>query len=236
MMPEMRNLLQLQEIDQELHRLQLEVKRFEPVLAGLQRDRDRRAAQQRKRKQDIATTSATRRELEKELQIVEAKLPKLLGQQAQVRTTREADALQHEIEALKMSASELEEQILELLDQEEKLSAAHAKSYAQEAQLEAEAIGEEERLKSLRNERADLAKSLQGDRIAAANRLGELSEDYTWILRKHGPSVVVPLDNGSCSGCGSMIVPHLALNVVQEKELTRCPSCHRFLRKPGNLD
>lgn len=236
MMTEMRNLLQLQEIDQELHRLQTEIKRFEPVLAGLQREREKRAAQRRKREQEIAATGARRRELEKELQVIEAKLPKWLGQQAQVRTAREAEALQHEIDGIKASASQLEEQILELLENEERLSAAHTVATAQEESLEAEAVIEEQRLKGLRKERAELAISLQGDRIAAANRLGELREDYDWNLRKHGPSIVVPLDKGSCSGCGSMIVPHLALNVVHEKELTRCPSCHRFLRKPGNLD
>jgi len=233
MIGELRDLLALQEIDQELHRLAAEVKRFEPVISGVQKDRERRAQLRKKREQEIAAKATERRALEKQLQDLESKLPKLEKQQEQVRTAREAEALGHEIETLKQSISTLEEQILENMDAEESLKKKHVETNTREARLEEEASEEETRLTTLRRERIELAKSLHGDRQAAYNKLGELQEDYDWVFRKFGPTVVVPLDNGGCSGCGSVLVPHLALNIIQEKELGRCTSCRRFLRKPG---
>lgn len=236
MIPELHKLVKLQEIDQELHRLADEIRRFEPILAGAKKERDRRAATKGKREAEMTSLATRRRVLEKELQTTEDKLPKLLKQQEQVRTAREAEALEQEISTVQAAVSALEGQILDLLEQEENLAAEHQKAATREMIIDREASVEEKRLLGLRKDRLELAESLRGDRNAAANQLGDLKEDYDWVLKKHGPSIVVPLDKGGCSGCGSMLVPHMALNVVQDKELTRCPSCHRFLRKPGEMD
>ena len=230
MIDDLKKLLDLQELDQELARLNEDLRRFAPVLDGVKRDRNLRAAIKRKREQDMATTLQQRRKLETDLKDVESKLARFRQQQENVRTTKEAEALGHEVSQAEAEIGRLEETILNLLDKEETSAAAHKQKLAQEDQSESQAIVEEKRLQTLSHEKSEMIKALQGDRITAANRVGEdLLPTYEWLRKRHGPTAVVRVDGGACAGCGNMLVAQTGFRAKAQEELVQCPNCQRYL-------
>ncbi|MGI8908894.1 MAG: zinc ribbon domain-containing protein [Candidatus Sumerlaeaceae bacterium] len=228
---QLKSMLHLQELDQELARLQEDLRRFEPVFEGLKRERARRAAANQKHEKEIHAAAAERRKLEAELKDSEARLSRFRQQQEQVRTAKEAEALEHEAQGAQSSIDSLEERILALIDKEDALASSGTLKLRQEKQLETKATAEQTRLETLRKQKAELSKALQGDRIAAANRLGEdLLETYEWLRKRHGPTAVAGTDKGACAGCGNVLVAQLAIKAKSGDELLQCPNCQRFLR------
>lgn len=231
MINELKWLLQLQELDQELARLKDDVRRFEPALEGVKRERMRRAAESQKRERETAAAASERRKLEGELKDAETRLERFRQQQQQVRTAKEAEAMEHEVSASAAHVSTLEEQILSLLEKEEKLTSQHIHKNQQEHAAENLAGREQQRLLTLRDEKEQLAKTLQGDRIAAANKLSDdLRDTYEWLLKRHGPTAVADVTGGACGGCGNVLVAQMGFRAKAGDELVQCPNCQRFLK------
>jgi predicted nucleic acid-binding Zn-ribbon protein len=231
----MKWLLELQELDQELARLHEDVQRFTPAIDGVKRERARRAASLQSEEKRSTELAAQRRKLESDLTEAESRVQKFRNQQQQVRTAKEAEALEHEAKAASDIVEKLEEQILDLLDKEQQLTKDHASSAANIAEAEKLAIAEQRRLVTLRTEKEELAKTLQGDRIAAFNKLPEdLRDTYEWLRKKHGPTAVARVREGACGGCGNLLVAQMAFRAKSEAELVQCPNCQRYLTGSGS--
>lgn len=231
MLQELNWLEDLQEIDQELLHLREDLKKIEGVLDGVGRDRTLRAAVQQKRKQQIATAAADRRKLEGDLAATESKLTRFRQQQEQVRTAKEAEAMEHEVSMCSAAISALEEKILQLLETEEKLAVTDEAKSASESHRQSESEAEEKRLTTLKTEKEQLSKTLAGDRNAALNRLPEdLRDQYEWLVKRHGPTALVRVDKGACGGCGNMLVAQQAVAAAAGETLVQCPNCRRYLR------
>lgn len=231
MLPDLEQMLELQSIDQELARLNNDINRFQPVLAGVTAERARRTAAAARREKQLHDLTLQRKSHESDLKTAETKVQRLRSQQEQVRTAKEAEALEHEIQLLESRIGTLEEQILASLEKEDEWKRLHAEKLAQEAQQESQSQEEEKRLKLLKTEKEDLARDLRGDRKAAVERLTpDLRDQYEWLVKRHGPTAVVSVDEGSCGGCGTMLVRQMAIQAQMGNELVQCNQCRRFLK------
>lgn len=229
--PDLAVLLQVQDLERELIALKSQA---QAISIPLEKCRARRQATRRDlilAQEKLERTTKNRREQEKELEELEAKLRATEERLSAVRTPREAEALNAEIERTTQAAAAAEEAALTLMEQEE-----HQGRVIEETRVrigrDLEVIEEEfQRLAGLLEENQSLAAGLREERIAKVNQLSpEVRSHYDWLLKQYGPGQTVsPTDGGACNGCGSMLLPAQALKVHDRSVLHRCSHCARYL-------
>ena len=138
---------------------------------------------------------------------------------ARVRNTREADAVERELETIRRLMKDREG----------------------ERDTLREAIGKR-RVSVEKHERefAELEKYAAEERAKADARLAELNATiydvlrrYEMIRAKRQGIGVAPIKEGSCSGCFVVLTPQLVLSLQRaEEEFAQCPRCQRILYSP----
>lgn len=231
MHPDMAGLCQVKEIELEL--LSLKGK-AEAISIPLERTRARRFAAKKDMidvQDKLNRLVARRREIDKELVELDTRQKQAEEKMLAVRTPKQAQAQEAEIQSIKTAVAELEDEALSLLEREETLT-ARIEQLNSRTQRDLAVIDEEmARLENLLEENQRLAKGVREDRIAALNRLSkEVRDNYDWLLRRYGPGqAIVRVDGGACGGCGSILLPDQALKMDDDTLLHRCTHCRRYL-------
>ncbi|MXY49498.1 MAG: hypothetical protein F4Y38_09440 [Gemmatimonadetes bacterium] len=223
-------LLELQKTDQDLHELEqykVDIPNQLKSMESAQSEAETRLSDQETKVADI---EKDRRQHERDLQAAQEQVKKYQGQLYSVKTNKEYDALQAEIQAQKNRISELEDAILQLIS---------------------EAETEEETLETIRGETESLIERFGEERTALESRLSAVDEDvavkmderkrmamrvenpvlkvYDRIRRNLRGMTVVPLKKGACSGCFHVIPLQVIMQIRQGRRLISCESCGRIL-------
>ena len=171
-----------------------------------------------------------RQEKEQLLQEESKKVMEKRMRMSRIKNIKELQALQREIDQIKLGNAQLEEELIKLLEEAE-ISVPSLKA-------------KEEELKKLQDEwkekRGELEAQVAGIeqavaeasavRQAIATRLnGELIERYELIFSRRGGMAVVTVSGGICQGCYMNIPPQLGNEIIRSEKLILCPSCHRIL-------
>jgi predicted nucleic acid-binding Zn-ribbon protein len=153
------------------------------------------------------------------------------NQLADIKTNKEYKALNSEIANLTAKNSEIESQLLELMDTEAEinkqlaqhqaeLQAAEQRKAAKEDDLRQQ-IGElDGKIEELRRQRTELAHTLKSD--ALVKQYGNL------IKNKNNMAVAFNV-NGACGGCGFVIRPQIRIELDLRNKIHNCESCGRIL-------
>ena len=149
-----------------------------------------------------------------------------------VTAPKEAQALQADLESLKRRQSQLEDQVLEVMEELEPLEAAVADNDAALAEVASQQSDAE---RSLAAGEAEIDAELEGvaaTRQALAERVPEaLLAEYERLRPQLGGVAVARLEGATCQGC------HLSLAAAEVDEIRRlptdavvhCPDCGRLL-------
>lgn len=230
--PEMQKMLNAQDLEKSLVALKADA---DVLSVPLEKARARRAAV----KQDVRAVKAKLEDLQKRRREAEATLAdsdtraRTARERQQTATsTREVSDLERAIELAVTQSAASEESVLEMLEQEDELQARVTELEAKAARDLETIEAEMKRLGDMLKEKQELAKDLREERIAALNRMEEETrENYEWLVRKHGPGqAVADARDGSCGGCGAMLLPDQLQKVRDESQLFRCTHCYRFLQ------
>jgi len=171
-----------------------------------------------------------RNQMEIDLAEREEQIRKLQVQLFQLKSNKEYAALQKEIEEKKADKSVLEEGILTLMEEtdrmkvdlaraKEELQRLHAELQANLHVLEEEAKRLEEALQGLKATRSDLSAKVDP----------EVLSQYERILERKGGLALVPIEGNACGGCHMNLPPQLIVEVQMGKRLVTCESCSRIL-------
>lgn len=230
MQESLRALLELQKTDQDLHELEqfkVDIPNQLETMKTVQSEAESRLGDQETKVEDI---DKDRRRHERDLQAAQEQVKKYQGQLYSVKTNKEYDALQMEIQAQKNRISELEDAILQLIS---------------------EAEAEQETLGTMRGETETLVERFGEERTALESRLSAVDEDvavkmderkrmamrvenrvlkvYDRIRRNLRGMTVVPVKKGACSGCFYVIPLQVVMQIRQGHRLVSCESCGRIL-------
>ncbi len=234
MLPEIENLLILQDRDQRIRTYRTELTAV-PT--------------ERKTRENLITSSATRldasklrlREVEVERKRLEleatAKRDQIIRykqQQMQTRKNEEYAAFNHEIASAEKTISEIEDRELDLMAETESLAPATAtaeQTHASEklryesqiADLDAKKVALEKQLADLESTRDPLTLPIDPD----------LLDRYERLFKSKNGVVVVPLENDVCTGCHMKVPMQVGLEVRSEKAIVHCPNCGRILHLPA---
>jgi uncharacterized protein len=226
---ELQALIKLQEHDSQLAKLEAEAarlpRRIEAINASVAEART--AVEAAKAKGD--TTRKNLRAKEKDLEVVAAKRSKADARLWEVKTNKEYSAVLVEIEDIKQEKARTEEEILALMEMQERLTAEMREADARlktreeqgsqdEASVRRQLAAVEAELAGVRDERAVLAREVPPGILA----------DYERILKARGGLAIVPVTTGVCGGCRVTVRPQ-ALQELRGATLMRCESCGRYL-------
>ncbi|MFQ5882020.1 MAG: zinc ribbon domain-containing protein [Candidatus Methylomirabilales bacterium] len=227
-------LVDLQNLDLEIAKLQKEVQEVPRAIADLEQHLIASRGAWDQARGSLASLEQLRRSKERDLEEVTAEQRKRQGRLFEIKTNQEYAAVLKEIETLKDRRSRLEDETLELFDQ---IEAAQGVVRDQEALFQ-------EREKAFQHERAIKEmglKRLQGEfgrlqeeRERQANRMDPgLLQIYHRLLRSRGGVAVVPVKDGSCLGCYVALTPQTYNELRKGEVLISCANCQRILYWKG---
>ncbi len=177
------------------------------------------------------TTKKDLRTKEKDLDVVTAKRAKADARLWEVKNNTEYSAVLAEIEAIKQEKGKGEEEILGLMELQEKLAVDVREAEAQFKKREEDARQDEAVvLKKLEGVQSELA-VLRGERDSRARELPRgLLADYEKILKARGGVAVVGVTTTAiCGGCRVSIRPQAIQELKAAQSPMICESCGRYL-------
>jgi predicted nucleic acid-binding Zn-ribbon protein len=231
-------------MDSNLQRLQ-ELQVLDSRVAGLERKLEaiptrihgiRDGLQQAKASVDAtrAKLDGARKDIrtkEKELEYQAAQRKKLEAKLYEVKTNKEYSAVLAEIESAKVEKDRIEEEILALMELQERLGRevveadARLRPHEAEAKVQEAAATEELRalevdVEAARSERESVVRDVPRDLLVQYARL---------LKGRAGLAVALVGSNGICSGCRVTLTPQRFNEVRQSSQILVCENCGRFL-------
>lgn len=223
-------LLQIQEIDSEIDKLE-NLKSAEPAKlrvleAGLSKHKEKAES----KNQEIQELQKEQRELQRRLGVQQEKITKYKTQRAAIKTNKEYTALELEINELEKSNSEIEEEILKTMESLDKSETELKK--AQEEFHNQELIFKKNKISIITDVKKINKKIVEwkNKRAIIEPKISQIlmTRYDNWRQRKKINFVAV-IDGQACGGCHLTLPPQLINEVRKKRELLTCNSCGRVL-------
>ena len=231
----LQTLINLQAIDTRIAALESDAARLPREIAAIHAavDEAKKQAEQAKGRLDAARKD--QRAKEKDLEVVQAKRSKNEARLYEVKTNKEYSAVLIEIEEIKQEKARMEEEVLVLMEAQERLGGDIREADTRFKQRESEGRSQEATLKEqLRGIEADLA-GVRTERKELASKLpANILADYDRILRARGGLALVPVAKPNfCGACRMTITPQRLQELRAQSSLIPCESCGRYLYWPS---
>ena len=231
----LQTLINLQAIDSRIAALEADAARLPREIAAIHAGLDDARTQVEQAKARLDTARKDQRAKEKDLEVVQAKRSKNEARLYEVKTNKEYSAVLIEIEDIKQEKAKMEEEVLVLMEAQERLTGDIREAEARFKQREAEGRGQEATAKEqLRAVEAELA-GVRTERKELAGQLpGPILGDYDRILRARGGVALVPVTKPNfCGACRMTITPQRLQELRAQPSLIPCESCGRYLYWPS---
>ncbi len=229
MLPELEQLLIVQDKDQHLRRLRADLKKM-PADAEAAKARLAAATAATAAAKDLVMHNEVAiRNLELQIQTRRDTIVKLKTQQFETRKNEEFTALAHEVTRYETDVAKLEDDEMALMESGEALKASQKE--AQEHSAATEALVKEE-LGKIKERYINLTaqvKEFEGIRAGLAAKVDEeLMARYDRILAGKG-EVIAELNGHVCTGCHMKVTTATFNDARAEKIITTCPNCGRMV-------
>jgi len=229
MLPEIENLLKLQDADKEIRRLQDEVAELPKRVAVIEQKLAGTKAQLEKAQASVKADEAARRKYETNINDLRTKISKYRDQSLDVKTNEQYKALLHEIQFAEKEIAGNEDKILELMvnadarDKEVKAAQVELKEETAEIEKEKEQARErtaedEKQLTEWRGKRDQLRSGVREDLLRHYERVSKFRGSGISEVRDH-----------KCLACQVILRPQTYNEIRSGKETIVCDSCQRIL-------
>ncbi len=225
------SLIQMQRYDDVIGEKEVLKKRLPMQLEELEKNVSNARKNYEDTKKELNSNLMERDKLELEQESNKEKMEKYDSQLSLIKTNKEYKALNNEIDGLKEKNSEIDDQILDLIDREEKirevlkekkqeLEDAEAELNEKEDRLRKKIISVEKDIEATREKRNEIAKTLPTNIVTRYASL---------IKNKNRKAVVFVNTNNGCGGCGFSIRPQLLIDINRKDTIISCESCGRMI-------
>jgi predicted nucleic acid-binding Zn-ribbon protein len=229
MLPDIENLLKLQDADKEIRRLQDEVAEFPKRIAVIEQKLAGTKAQLEKAQGAIKADEASRRKYDTAIADLRGKISKYRDQSLDVKTNEQYKALLHEIQFSEQEIAANEDRILELMvnadarDKEVKAAQAELKAATVEIEKEKEVARQrtaedEKLLAEWRAKRDQMRSGVDAD----------LLRHYERVSKFRGTGIAEVRDH-QCTACRVKLRPQTYNEVRSGTQTIVCDSCQRIL-------
>ena len=229
MLPDIENLLKLQDADKEIRRLREEIAELPKRVEAIEQKLAGTKAQLEKAQASVKADEAARRKHETSIQDLRGRISKYRDQSLEVKTNDQYKALLHEIQFAEREIAAAEDKILELMlnteVREKEVKLAQAELKAETAEIEREKADAHQRtaedqkqLTEWRAKRDQLRVGIDAD----------LLRHYERVAKFRGTGIAEAFDH-KCATCQVMLRPQTYNEVRTGQHAVVCDSCQRIL-------
>jgi predicted nucleic acid-binding Zn-ribbon protein len=229
MLPDIENLLKLQDADKEIKRLQDEVAELPKRVAAIEQKLAGTKSQLEKAQASVKSDEAARRKYETAISDLRGKISKYRDQSLEVKTNEQYKALLHEIEFAEKDIAANEDKILELMvnadARDKEVKAAQAELKAETAEIEKEK--EQARQRTAEDEKLLTEWRAKRDQLRAGID-ADLLRHYERVSKLRGSGISEVRDH-KCMACQVILRPQTYNEVRSGQQTVVCDSCQRIL-------
>jgi len=229
MLPDIENLLKLQDVDKEIRRLHDEIAELPKRVSKIEQKLAGTKAQLEKAQGAVKADEASRRKFETNISDLRGKISKYRDQSLDVKTNDQYKALLHEIQFAEKEITTNEDKILELMvnadARDKEVKAAQAELKAETAEIESEK--EQARQRTAEDEKLLAEAKSKRDQVRTGIR-EDLLRHYERVSKFRGSGISEVRDH-KCMACQVMLRPQTYNDVRSGKETVICDSCQRIL-------
>jgi predicted nucleic acid-binding Zn-ribbon protein len=228
--PELRVLIELQDLEQKIHSFQKEISETPNRIKTLQDELARFRQAHQERASHAAELQKRRRAFEGEVDLLRTKLSRLKDQLMAVKTNKEYTAMLHEIQGVEGQIRGEEDKILDAMEEaeqlERELKVADGELKGRESELQDGIRKLEGTIPVRESEVAKLLteKSVMEERVAA-----DLLSRYRQIADSRRGIALAEARDELCSACHVRIRPQVYANLRTTENIFYCDSCNRIL-------
>ncbi|MCB9730647.1 MAG: hypothetical protein H6744_09155 [Deltaproteobacteria bacterium] len=223
-------LIELQQVDDEIHGQQLQRDELAANLERLKAILVRMGEELDDKREKLAEATRFYDEKQEDLQADSDRLSRAKQKLTAVTRTKEYAAMQRELDTLRRKFGEDEQEIMRLAQAIEEYKASIAAQEAKLADLQGEVKREESASAQRLGELDSAIQAVASRKKEITVRLDDqLARRYSRVLRKREGKAVVHADGGKCSGCQIRLPPQTFIMVQRRETLEACPNCQRFL-------
>lgn len=228
MLPDIQNLMELQQADREILRLKDEIAALPKRVAAIEEKLAGTRAVLEKAKADVKADDAARRKYETAITDLQGKISKYRDQSLDVKTNEQYKALLHEIQFAEQEIRGNEDKILELMvnaeTREKSVKAAERELKEEMAEIEKEKAEARQRTAEDENQLAEWNAKRDKARTAVD---ADLLRHYDRVSKFRGTGLAEALAQ-KCMGCSVMLRPQ-TYNEIRGGAIIMCESCQRVL-------
>ena len=229
MLPDVQNLIALQQADREILRLKEEIAALPKRVAAIEERLAGTRAVLEKAKTAVKADDAARRKFESAISDQQQKISKYRDQSLAVKTNEQYKALLHEIQFAEQDIRANEDKILELMVnaevREKDVKAAETELKAETAEIEKEKI--DARRRTAEDEQQLAEWNAKRD-TARAGVDADLLRQYDRVAKHRGSGLSEARDQ-KCLACQVMLRPQTYNEVRAGAQVVVCESCQRIL-------
>jgi len=229
MLPDVKNLIELQNADREIARLKDEIAALPKRVAAIEQKLAGTKAVLEKAKTAVKADEAARRKYETAILDLQQKISKYRDQSLEVKTNEQYKALLHEIQFAEQEIRLNEDKILELMvnaeTREKEVKAAEVELKSETAEIEKEK--EEARQRTADDEKQLAEWNAKRDTARAAVN-ADLLRQYDRVAKYRG-SGLSEVRGQKCLACQVMLRPQTYNEVRAATNVVVCDSCQRIL-------
>ncbi len=229
MLPEIENLLHLQDADKAIRRLQDEIAELPKRVAAIEHKLADTRLQLEKAQAAVKADEAARRKYDTAITDLRGKISKYRDQSLAVKTNEQYKALLQEIQFAEKEIGENEDKILELMvnadARDKEVKAAQADLKAETAEIEKEK--EQARQRTAEDEKQLSEWRAKRDQMRAGVN-EELLRHYERVSKFRGSGISEVRDH-KCMACQVMLRPQTYNDVRTGQQTVVCDSCQRIL-------
>jgi uncharacterized protein len=147
-----------------------------------------------------------------------------------IKNVKELQALQREIELMKQTNGDLEEEIIKVMQEMDVIKAQIQSKESEIAAMQEEWQSKQHELQAqIRGIDAAVSAAATRRESIASQVTGDLISRYELIFSRRGGTAVVEVAAGICQGCYMNLPPQLWNEINRNEKLHLCPSCQRIL-------
>jgi hypothetical protein len=229
-------LIAIQEADASLDKVKADMDKIPVFIANLRQAIEDEKGKASDLKNKLLSLEKKKKEKELELAQKEEAAKKHGGELNSVKTNEAFKALQLEIERAKAQGSDIETEILQIMEDLDKVrkdeKAAAAVTAVEVKKLEAEISAHDGRL-------AGLKAQFDGAKAKRDELAGPIPADamkiYNHVRSRGKLDAVVAIEGENCSACRITLAPQVIVEATKAKALVCCESCQRIIYRPEAL-
>lgn len=230
MYSDLKTLIDLQRVDQEIAELSSQIGTYPSQIQALEKQLNDFIHAHEERQQRLTANKKERREMDGEIQLVRQKISKHKDQLYQVKTNEQYRAMLKEIETEEENIRRIEDLILEKMIESEELQEQLKEAAARLEEEKSRVAAEKKQLEGVAKASTEKRDQSIRERQELANKLGEdIRVHYERVRRGRGGVALAEVREGKCMGCNVLLRPQLYYDVRAGEGLYECENCARIL-------